>query len=204
MTDTGSKALEALPPLVSTTTKVLILGSFPGAASLRAQQYYGHPRNHFWPILQAIWPYEPMDTGQSSYENRSKWLLAHGLGVWDVYASCERDGSLDSNIRNAVLNDFSTIKQMCPALLAIAHNGGESFRHSGHVMDSLRAPEEPARRGGLQEASAAPTGESELHEARGVEIHLYKLPSTSPANASWNFQRKLDAWRKLFEKYGLA
>lgn len=86
--------LTGLPPLVSPRTRLLILGSFPGAASLAAQQYYGHPRNHFWKILQAIWPDSPMEVGVDGYQNRSKWLLSKRLGVWDVYAACERDGSL--------------------------------------------------------------------------------------------------------------
>jgi hypoxanthine-DNA glycosylase len=163
--------LTALPPLVSSHTRLLILGSFPGAASLKAQQYYGHPQNHFWPILGAIWPKNPIETGVTSYQKRSEWLLSKGLGVWDVYASCERDGSLDSSIRKAVLNDFSSLKQTCPQLAAIAHNGGESFKHSKHTA------------------------------LLGVPV--YKLPSTSPANASWSFERKLAAWREVFEKHGL-
>jgi len=164
--------LTALPPLVSSSTRLLILGSFPGVASLQAQQYYGHPQNHFWHILDAIWPSSSIKTGVISYQQRSEWLLVKGLGVWDVYAACEREGSLDSSIRNAVLNDFSNLKQTCPHLEAIAHNGGESFKHSKHT---------------------AMTG-----------LPVYKLPSTSPANASWSFERKLAAWREVFEKHGLT
>jgi hypoxanthine-DNA glycosylase len=160
--------LNALPPLVGSDTRLLILGSFPGVASLRAQQYYGHPQNHFWRILQAIWPSTAANTGATSYQIRSEWLLSKKLGLWDVYASCEREGSLDSNIRCAVLNDFSTLKLLCPDLQAIAHNGGESFKHSKHTA------------------------------LLGVPV--YKLPSTSPANASWSFERKLAAWREVFEK----
>ena len=164
--------LLSLAPLVSRQTRLLILGSFPGVASLRAQQYYGHPQNHFWRILQAIFPPGPVNTGLNSYQIRSEWLLSKGAGVWDVYASCEREGSLDSNIRNAVLNDFSVLNQMCPNLRAIVHNGGESFKHSKHTQK--------------------------------LGLPVYKLPSTSPANASWSFERKLAAWRDVFEKHGLT
>ena len=163
--------LSALPPLASVDTRLLILGSFPGKASLRAQQYYGHPQNHFWRILQAIWPSSAANAGASSYQIRSDWLLSKKLGLWDVYASCEREGSLDSNIRQAVLNDFSGLTQLCPHLEAIAHNGGESFKH--------------ARRSGA------------------LGLPVYRLPSTSPANASWSFERKLAAWREVFQKHGL-
>ncbi len=163
--------LTGLPPLVSPQTRLLILGSFPGAASLVAQQYYGHPRNHFWPILQAIWPCSPCDTSASSYQIRREWLLAKGLGLWDVYANCEREGSLDSRIRSPVLNDLAGLKKLCPDLAAIAHNGGESFKHAKHT--------------------------------RALGLPVVRLPSTSPANASWSFERKLAAWREAFEQHGL-
>ena len=163
--------LTGLPPLVSSRTRLLILGSFPGVASLAAQQYYGHPQNHFWKILQAVWPFFPMETGAGSYQARSDWLLSRQLGVWDVYAACEREGSLDSRIRNPEVNDFAQILQQCPALEAVAHNGGESFKHARHTML--------------------------------LGLPVYKLPSTSPANASWSFERKLAAWREVFEKHGL-
>ncbi len=166
-----SSPLTALPPLVSHRTRLLVLGSFPGVASLKARQYYGHPQNHFWRILQAIWPDEPMGMGAASYQKRSEWLLEKQLGVWDVYAACEREGSLDSHIRKAVLNDFSSLKELCPGLQAIAHNGGESFRHAKHTAL--------------------------------LGLPVYRLPSTSPANASWSFERKLAAWREVFEKHGL-
>ena len=164
--------LTGLPPLVSSQTRLLILGSFPGLASLAGQQYYGHPQNHFWKILQAIWPSGPIGTGADSYEKRSEWLLTKRLGLWDVYAACEREGSLDSRIRQPVANDFSGLKQLCPALEAIVHNGGESYKHARHTV-LLGFP-------------------------------VYKLPSTSPANASWSFERKLVAWRDVFEKHRLT
>jgi hypoxanthine-DNA glycosylase len=164
--------LTALPPLLSSRTRLLILGSFPGVASLKAQQYYGHPQNHFWRILGAIWPSSPLNTGGCSYQKRIEWLLAKDLSLWDVYAACERKGSLDSAIRNAVRNDLSSLMQSCPQLQGIAHNGSESFKNSKHTAV--------------------------------LGLPVYKLPSTSPANASWSFERKLAAWREIFEKHGLT
>ncbi|MBT9506156.1 DNA-deoxyinosine glycosylase [Rhodoferax sp.] len=171
--------LLGLPPIVSPDTRLLILGSFPGAASLARHQYYAHPQNHFWKILQAIWPDSPRAISVESYEKRSEWLLGKGLGVWDVYASCEREGSLDAAIRNAQVNDFARLQRMCPQLSVIAHNGGESFRHARHVLASLSAA-----------GAQAP-------------LPVYKLPSTSPANASWSFERKLAAWREAMAAAGL-
>ena len=161
--------LVGLPPLVSADTRVLVLGSFPGAASLAAQQYYGHPQNQFWRILQAIYASGPDAICASSYEKRSVWMLSHGVGLWDVYASCERQGSLDSQIRNPVVNDFAALRQRCPQLRAVAHNGAESFRHTAR-LEQLGLP-------------------------------TVRLPSTSPANASWRFERKLAAWREVLTAY---
>ena len=168
--------LTGLAPVVAPDTRLLVLGSFPGVASLKAQQYYGHPRNHFWPILFAIFkdksPGSPEVCCLSSYQIRIDWLLARGVGLWDVYAACERDGSLDSQIRHPVVNDLSVLRRRCPQLQAIAHNGGESFKQARHTA------------------------------ALGLPVH--KLPSTSPANASWRFERKLAAWREIFQQHGLV
>ena len=170
--------LQGLAPVVSPATRVLVLGSFPGARSLQLQQYYAHPQNRFWSILEQLWPQAgwPAD---ADYAGRCACALAQGLGIWDVYASCEREGSLDSAIRAAQLNDFAGLLRQCPQLTCIAHNGGESFRHARAVEQSL--------------AHAGLTGRVQIH----------KLPSTSPANASWTFERKLAAWRAVMQEQGL-
>ena len=168
---TQALRLIGLPPIVSSNTRLLVLGSFPSVASLARQQYYAHPKNQFWKILQAIWPASPLGIGVDSYEKRRKWLLDRGLGVWDVYASCERAGSQDTAIRNPQVNDFAGLKRRCPQLRGIAHNGGESFRHAKYTAT--------------------------------LGLPVYKLPSTSPANASWSFERKLAAWREVVAAAGL-
>jgi len=161
--------LEGLPPVIAADTRLVILGSFPGAASLAAQQYYGHPRNNLWPLLSALWDEDLVALG---YAPRLAALARHRVGLWDVYRSCEREGSLDSAIRMPVPNDLARLTQIAPRLKAVAHNGGESAR---------------SRR---------------LTEQLGVDVHT--LPSTSPANASWSFERKLAAWRAVFSRYDLA
>jgi hypoxanthine-DNA glycosylase len=167
--DTASQMLTGLAPIVSPATVVLILGSFPGARSLAQQQYYAHPQNQFWKILQAVWPDHPLPTGVDSYAKKKEWLLERGLGAWDVYAACEREGSLDSAIRAPVVNDIAGLH--LPRLAAIAHNGGESFKHARHT--------------------------------RTLGVPVYALPSSSPANASWSFERKLAAWREVFVAHKL-
>ena len=168
MSSTPGDTLQGLPPVISRNTRLVILGSFPGAASLAARQYYAHPRNHFWPLLSALWS---LDFAALSYRHRLAVLRERGLGVWDVYASCRRAGSLDSAIEDAQLNDLASLRRRAPGLQAVAHNGGESAR-------SMR-----------------------VTAALGVPVH--KLPSTSPANASWSFERKLAAWRAVFKQVGL-
>ena len=126
----AAPVLQGLAPLVSPATRVLILGSFPGGKSLALQQYYAHPQNQFWKILQALWPDKPLPSADH-YAERCAWFLARGLGAWDVYAACEREGSLDTAIRNAVVNDIAGLQ--LPQLAAIAHNGGESFKHARHT-----------------------------------------------------------------------
>ncbi|MES2958731.1 MAG: DNA-deoxyinosine glycosylase [Pseudomonadota bacterium] len=161
--------LRGLPPVADTGARLLVLGSFPGAASLAAQQYYAHPRNHFWPILSALWG---LDLGSMVYAARLEQLGRRGLALWDVYAACHREGSLDSAIEDSRPNDLAGLAARLPALRAVAHNGGESAR-------SMR-----------------------LTRCLGLPVH--RLPSTSPANASWSFERKLDAWRAVFSAAGLA
>ena len=127
----GSAApLQGLAPVVGPTTRLIVLGSFPGVASLQAQQYYAHPRNQFWPILSALWR---LDLLALPYPQRLEVLLAHGLGLWDVYAACRREGSLDSAIEQAELNDLASLRRLAPRLQAVAHNGGESARQRRHT-----------------------------------------------------------------------
>jgi hypoxanthine-DNA glycosylase len=161
--------LTGFAPVVAPNTRLMVLGSFPGVASLQQQQYYGHSRNQFWPILSALWS---VDLRSLPYAERLDLVRARGLGIWDVYAHCRREGSLDTAIEAAERNDFSALRLQAPGLVAVAHNGGESAR----VMQALRA--------------------------LGFEVH--RLPSTSPANASWSFERKLAAWRAVFALYDLA
>jgi hypoxanthine-DNA glycosylase len=109
-----------LPPVIAPHTRVIILGSFPGAASLAAAQYYAHPRNQFWRLISAV---VAEDLAALPYADRLTRLLAHGFGLWDVLGACEREGSLDANIRNAQANDFTLLRARCPQLRTVGFNG---------------------------------------------------------------------------------
>lgn len=162
----------AFPPIVDPGARVLILGSMPGEASLRQQQYYGHPRNAFWPILDALLGIP----AQASYPERCEQLLAHGIALWDVIAACERPGSLDQSIRRETIrvNDFAALFAATPGLRQLLFNGGTAEReYRRRVLPSLPAT------------------------YRALPAH--RLPSTSPANAGLRFEQKLAAWRPLID-----
>lgn len=118
-----SERLTGLVPVLAANTRILILGSFPGAASLAAQQYYAHPRNQLWPILSML---TGEDLARLRYPDRLPRLLAHGFGLWDVLGACERVGSLDSAIRNPAANDFVRLRALCPRLDMVGFNGQAS------------------------------------------------------------------------------
>jgi double-stranded uracil-DNA glycosylase len=118
-----SSLLTGLPSVVDRRTRILILGSFPGKASLAVQQYYAHPRNQFWRLLSAVLH---DDLLVLPYQQRLHQLQVHGIGLWDVIAVCEREGSLDSAIRRAQANDFILLKKQCPDLCRVCFNGQAS------------------------------------------------------------------------------
>ncbi|QBL08060.1 DNA-deoxyinosine glycosylase [Rheinheimera sp. D18] len=159
--------LTGLAPNCLPTAKVLVLGSMPGVASLKQQQYYGHPRNAFWPIMASLLQF-PLSL---SYPERLARLQQQGVALWDVIGRCQRQGSLDSAIRAEQANDFTSLFARLPQLRAIAFNGakaGQSFQRR------------------VLPVAALPLG-----------VSLLYLPSTSPAHASLSFQQKLIEWQKL-------
>jgi hypoxanthine-DNA glycosylase len=161
----AAPVLLGLPPLLDAHTRLVVLGSFPGVASLRSQQYYGHAQNQFWKIMATLLSPNAKEVLAMPYAERTLWLLSQGMGLWDVYARCEREGSLDTHIHNSVPNDLQILRKSCPKLVAIAHNGAESFKHA------------------------------KSSQAMGVPV--YRLPSSSPANATWTFDQKLQAWGEV-------
>jgi hypoxanthine-DNA glycosylase len=118
-------ALRGFPPVLDARVETLILGSFPSVASLAAGQYYAHPRNAFWLILGEILQ-EPLPT--LPYADRLPRLLAHRIGLWDVYGACDRTGSLDADIRNARDNDCVALRRLAPRLARIVFNGATAGR----------------------------------------------------------------------------
>jgi len=111
------------PPVTRPDTRLLILGSLPGAVSLAKQRYYAHPQNQFWRLTGAV---IGRDLAAFGYEDRLAALLDAGIGLWDTVAAATREGSLDADIRLHEASDIATLAETLPELRAIAFNGGKS------------------------------------------------------------------------------
>jgi len=121
----AAPVLVGLPPVIGEAPRLLILGSFPGAASLAQARYYAHPRNAFWPILGALLD-EPLPA--LPYEARLERLKARRVALWDALGACRRRGSLDAAIRDARGNDFGALLDALPGVGAVAFNGATAAR----------------------------------------------------------------------------
>ena len=159
--------IRSFPPIENSAARTLILGTMPGAASLRAAQYYAHPRNGYWTILAGVLGFD----ARLDYAARSQCLVRAGIAVWDVLQSCERAGSLDARIAPAsiVANDFRGFFVRHPHIERVCFNGASAealFRR--HVVGTL---------------------------VDATHLTYVRLPSTSPANASISMSAKADAWR---------
>jgi hypoxanthine-DNA glycosylase len=122
----------AFAPVAEPDARLLILGSFPGRASLSVGHYYAHPRNQFWPILESIIG-EPL-LGLA-FEDRYRSLARRGIALWDVIAECERRGSLDAAIRSPRRAGLLQWVESLPELRAVLFNGSLAARH-GAVLAS--------------------------------------------------------------------
>lgn len=157
--------ISCLKPVVDNKSRILILGSMPGGESLRKKQYYGHARNAFWPLMSFLLNV-PFST---DYQSRLDMLLSNGIALWDVIKCCEREGSLDSNIKNASINDFDDFFFAHPNIKHAFFNGGKAYelfsKRIGFKFDN---------------------------------IGFTKLGSTSPAHVV-TFQKRVADWRKILE-----
>ena len=157
-------------PLARPEARVLILGTLPGAESLRRQQYYANPHNAFWRIMGALFGAGP----DLPYEQRLETLAGAGVALWDVCASATRPGSLDANIIEVAPQDFVGFLAAHPLIALICFNGQSAAR----LFRRFVAPNLPAP---MQ------------------QIATHVLPSTSPAHAGMRFEQKLALWREALK-----
>lgn len=161
--------LRSFPPIFRADARLLILGSMPGAESLRRGEYYAHPRNAFWPIMGALLNAGP----DRPYSARIRLLQSAGVAVWDVIARCRRRGSLDAEIAPESIrpNDIPALIRGAPRLQWVFFNGQAAEYWFRRCFGSL-ADRPPLCR-----------------------LRWMRLPSTSPAHAALSFEDKLDRWR---------
>lgn len=139
--------ISSFSPLISEDSKVLILGSVPGMKSLEMQEYYAHPQNKFWRILFELFEEE----FSTNYCEKIKLLKKYKIGVWDVIDSCERKGSLDTQIKNENHHNIFKLLEDFPSIKVIFCNGQKSFKTLNKILPN------------------------------DLEIPIFVLPSTSPA-----------------------
>lgn len=138
--------ISSFPPIVDHHSKIIILGSIPGVKSLEKQQYYGHPQNKFWKIM-----FELLNENfTEDYEERLNILKKHNIALWDVIDSCERKGSLDSEIKNEEANQIKELLEEFPNIKTIFCNGGKAYKNLQKIL------------------------------GKNFKIPFYLLPSTSP------------------------
>jgi len=156
--------IKCFEPIVDDNARLLILGSMPGKESLRQQQYYAYKRNQFWKILFEVFQEDLTD----NYTKKKELLYRHHIGLWDVLKSCEREGSLDSNIRNEQVNDFKGFFSNYPSIKYVVFNGSKAIssfkKHVGFELLS--------------------------------NFEYYQLPSTSPANTK-PYEEKIRQWKLI-------
>lgn len=124
----------AFDPVVDARTRLLILGSLPGDASLKAAQYYAHPQNGFWRLIGGV---VGAELAALPYAERLEGLKAAGVGLWDVIASAERSGSLDAAIRTPEAADLRGLIASLPALRVVAFNGATSAKLGRRILGGV-------------------------------------------------------------------
>ena len=158
--------ISSFPPIIDKESKILILGSIPGVKSLEMQQYYAHPQNKFWKIIFELFN----EKFTKDYDERIKILEKHHIALWDVIDTCERKGSLDSEIRNEEANKIEELLQNFPNIKAIFCNGQKSHKNLQKIL------------------------------GKKFRLPIIVLPSTSPAYAGLSYFDKLKLWYIILEK----
>lgn len=121
-----------LLPVSGLEPRVLILGSFPSVLSLSRHEYYGNPRNRFWAVMEALFGIP----ASLPYAERCRHLAGAGIALWDVVASCSRQGSADNRIRDDMPNDIAGFIRAHQTVRLIALNGsaaGRLYRRAGEM-----------------------------------------------------------------------
>ena len=113
-----------IDPIYDTTSKILILGSFPSVKSREGQFFYDHPGNRFWKVLARIFG----EAVPQTHAQKREFLITHHIALWDVLAYCDIVGSADSSIKNVIPNNIAPILDTAQ-INAIFCNGTASYQY---------------------------------------------------------------------------
>ena len=160
-------ACKSFAPIADEDSRILILGSMPGIKSLEQQEYYAHPQNRFWRLLALLL----QENVPQDYPAKQALLHKHHLALWDTLGYCERDGSLDSNIKNEAPNAVVELAGELPHLQAVVCNGGKA----GAAFKKYFAKKMPE------------------------QVQIFYLPSTSPANARLCLEDLAEHWQVILQ-----
>lgn len=159
--------IECFPPIIDENAQILIIGTMPSVKSLDRKEYYAHPRNAFWKIIAKLY-----NNGSdfSDFAEKKTCILKNHLALWDNLRFCERNGSLDSDIKNMIPNDFETLLKNYPHIYRLIFNGQKSYQFF-----------------------------KRFHPELLEKYQYFVLPSTSPANATLSFDKKLSFWQEALK-----
>src|ERR1700757_1156986 len=157
------KLLTCLPPVIPNNAKVLILGTFPGCESLLQENYYAHGTNSFWKLLFTVFD-KPIS---KNYEERVKLLHDNNIALWDIIASCSREGSSDKKITNPTPNNIPSLLESNPSIKTIIITSGDVQKHLFQYYPNLKA------------------------------FSHIKVISSSSGTIGISFEEKLEDWRRI-------
>jgi len=148
-------------PIVKSDAKILILGTMPGKTSLEINEYYGYKYNVFWKIMFELFK----EDYSNNYEIKKNLIKDNNIALWDSLKYCNREGSLDSNIKDEEINNFNTFFIENPKIKHILFNGKASYKFFKKYVGFNN------------------------------NFTYYTMPSTSPANAMKKYENKLAEWQ---------
>lgn len=152
-------------PSINNESEIMILGSIPGVKSLEEEQYYAHPQNRFWKLMGLLCNVENLQ--DFDYQEKLQTLLKNKIALWDVIQSCERNGSLDSNIQNEISNNIPDLLKQYSNIKIICLNGNKAYSaFKKHFPELLK------------------------------HYKCYKMQSTSPANARYKLEDLFKEWQQ--------
>lgn len=106
------------------------------------------------------------------YSDRIALVRNHSIAIWDICHKAQRPGSLDSNISDEIPNDIESLLKQYSTISTICFNGKKA--------EQLYLK----------------------HFKKKENITYHTLLSTSPANASYSFEQKLENWQQCVDVRG--